>query len=188
MNWFVQNAGVIYTLLVIVAAGFVVTWWFNKRVLYLGYAAGTLCLLAVIWLAIRFLPSDRMQIERNVHAMSDAIIAGKVDDLFKHVANDFNYKGMTREGLYGVAQQSIRANKVREIRITAFEISELSRVTKTATARFRVSVWAADFEQPFVFVTQTDFKLEGDAWKLKTMRFYNPFVDQDKEIDLPGIR
>ena len=189
MNWLVQNAGVLYTLLAIIAVGFVVAWRFNSRVIYLGYAAVTLCVLAALWLAIRFVPSDRLQIETNVHAMSNAIVAGKVDDLFKHVANDFNYKGLTRDGLYEVARQSIQANKVREIRITAFSIEDVSHANKFAKARFRVSVWADGHEQPFVFVTQADFKLEGDgrAWKLKTMRFYNPFVDQDKEIDLPGI-
>lgn len=188
MNWLVQNAGVLYTLLAIVAAGFVVAWRFNQRAAYLGYAAATLGVLAALWLAIRFIPSDRRQIENNVHAMTDAIVAGKVDDLFKHVASDFNYKGLSRTGLYEVARQSMQANRVREIRITAFSIEEVSHTTKSAKARFRVSVWADDYEQPFVFVTQADFKLDGSAWKLKTMRFYNPFVDQDKEIDLPGIR
>ena len=64
----------------------------------------------------------------------------------------------------------------------------ISRAKKTAKTSFRVSAWAAGNEQPYLFITQADFVLEGKDWKLKTMRFYNPLVDQDKEIDLPGLR
>jgi hypothetical protein len=144
--------------------------------------------LALVWFAANYLPSDRKQLEDNVHAMANAIIAGKMDELFAHVSEDFQYKAMTREKLHALAQQSIRRNQVREVRISKFEVTELSPSQKVAKTSFRVTVWTEGHGQPYLFTTQADFRLEGERWKLITMRFYNLLVDQDREIALPGIQ
>jgi hypothetical protein len=120
--------------------------------------------------------------------MADAVVAGKVEELLTHVSKDFQYKEMSREKLSEMAQQSVRHNKVREVRITKFEVAELSREKKLAKTSFRVTVCGEGQAQPYLFMTQADFRLEGEQWKLLTMRFFNPFVNQNQEIDLPGIR
>ena len=48
-----------------------------------------------------------------------------------------------------------------------------------------VSAWGADSGNPYLFGTEADFVLEDGEWKLKCMRFYNPLVNQDREMDLP---
>jgi hypothetical protein len=187
MSWLVDNANALYVLLGIVAAGMVVGFWFNRRVKFLAYAVGIFTLMGMLWLLTLFVPTDRKHLDSAVKVMAQAVEEGKVDDLFKYISNDFQYKGMTRKELYDKAQLAIRLHKVNEIRISDFRVEELSRTNKTAKTRFRVSAWAAGVEQPYLFITQADFVLEGNQWKLKTMRFYNPLVDQDKEIDLPGF-
>jgi hypothetical protein len=188
MSWLVDNANAFYLLLGFIAAGLVAIWWLNKRSKFLGYAAGVLVLIALVWLLTRFYISDTRQLELNVHALAQAVKDGKVDDLFKHVSKDFRFKEMDRDALYRMARAVIQSNKVNDIKITAFSVEELSRDKKFAKTRFRVSAWAEGSEAPRMFVTQADFVLEGDQWRLKTMRFYNPLVDQDKEIDIPGLR
>ena len=187
MSWFIDNATSIYLLLAVIAASFVVVWWFNQRVKFLVFAAGTLAILALLWLLTLFVMTDRKHLKANVDAMAQAVQDGKVDDLFKHISKDFERKGLTHNTLYEATRQTIAVHKVSEVRITNFNIEKLSRETKSATTRFRVTAWTAGNDQPQPVITEADFVLEGDQWKLKTMRFYNPFVDQDKEIDLPGL-
>lgn len=184
MAWLADNATPICILLAIIAAAFVVTWRFNQRVKFLGYAAGVLALLVAFWLATRFIDSDSKQLEKNVRAMAQAVMDGKMDDLFKHISKDFTYNEMTREMLYEASRRSIEGHRVADIHITKFRAEPL-RGNNTARASFNISGTAADAS--FFYRVETDFVLEGEAWKLKTMRFYNPVVNQDKEIRLPGI-
>src|ERR1043165_3251989 len=175
MSWVVDNAGALYVQCAIAAAGFVVAWRFNQRVKFLGYGAGFLAVMGLIWLTTRFFSSDRKQVEENVHAMAAAIVAGKTDELFKHISRDFHYRTMTRDMLHQKARAAVNVYQINQVKITDFNVDELSREKKFAKASFRVSAWAEGHEGPYVFVTRADFVLEDGEWKLKTMRFYNPF-------------
>jgi hypothetical protein len=186
MSWLVDNANALYILGLIIAAALVVAWRFNQRVKFLGLAAIPLLLMGVIFLLTRVVISDSKRLEMNVNAMADAVIAGDVDALFSHISKDFTYKGMTREMLYEAARQSIQKNQVRDVNIRQFK-AEISPDRKTAKTRFRVAAWEVGEEQPRPFITEADFVREGDQWKLKTMRFFNPMVNQDQEIGIPGL-
>jgi hypothetical protein len=186
MSWLTDNSTTLSILLGLIAAALLMIWRSNRQNKYLGGAVGALVLMGPIWVLSRFHISDSKQLEMNVHAMANAVVDGKVDDLFKYISNDFQYKGMTRKELYEKSQAAIRLHKVKEVHIANFDV-QVSRTNKTAKTRFRVSAQAAGVDRPYVFLTQADFVLEGDQWKLKSMRFYNPLVDQDKEIDLPGF-
>jgi len=185
MSWLVDNTNTICILLGLIAAALVVTWRFNQRVKFLGYAAGVLVLLALFWLVTRFIDTDGKHLEANVHAMAKAVMDGKVDDLFKYISNDFAYKEMTRGMLYEASRKSIEGHRVTDLRVTKFRVEQLSRETKFAKTSFLISGSAGDFN--FLYRVETDFILEADVWKLKTMRFYNPVVNQDQEIRLPGF-
>ena len=187
MSWLVDNANVLYILFGIIAAGLVVTWRFNQRVKYLGNAAGFLVVMGIIWLLTLFVPTDRKQLESNVNAMAKAVVDGKVDELFKHISKDFVYKGMTREMLYEAARRSIQGNQISNVRITQFKEVEISRAKKSAQVSFSVTAWAAQGETPYPFLTKAEFVLEGEQWKLKTMKFFKAFVDTDQEISIPGL-
>jgi hypothetical protein len=186
MSWLVDNANALYILGLIIAAALVVAWRFNQRVKFLGLAVIPLLLMGVIFLLTRFVISDSKQLEMNVNAMADAVVAGDVDALFAHIFKDFSYKGMTREMLYEAARQSIQMNRVRDVNIRQFK-AEISPDRKTAKTRFRVAAWEIGEEQPRPFITEADFVREGAQWKLKTMRFFNPMVNQDQEIGIPSL-
>jgi len=186
MSWLVDNASSFYILLAVIAAGLVVPWRFNARVKFLGFALGAVVLIGLIWVLTLFVTSDSKQLEQNVQAMASAIEAGRMDDLFQHVSKDFNYKGLSREGLYVVAQKAMATQRVSSVAITQFRVEEASRADKFAKTRFQVTVRTKD-EQTYLFVTEGDFVLEGDAWRLKTMRFKPAMGNQDQEITLPGM-
>ena len=185
MSWLVDNSINLYILLGIIAAGFVVAWKFNRRVKFLGYAAGVIILMCLVWLLTLFVVSDSKQLEMNAHAMADAVVAGSVDDLFKHISKDFRWKGIDREMMYEGVKRSIAAHKVTRVNITSFRVEELSRAKSFARTSFLVS---ANAEGDILFRTEADFGLEGEQWKLKTLRFYRAIGGQDQEIELPGLR
>ena len=186
MSWLVDNANLLYIVLGVIAAALVLVWWNNRQAKYLGFAAGVLVLIGLLWLLTCFHISDSVQLKNNVDAMAQAVRDGKVDDLFKHVSKDFRYKEMDREMVYVLAQGVMKANKINAVRVSNFKVLELSRENKLAKTWFRVNAEGDGGQQ--IFVTEADFVLEGDHWKLKAMRFYNPVVNQDREIDIPGLR
>jgi hypothetical protein len=187
MSWLVDNANALYVLLAIGAAGFVTFGWLNRRVRYLAYGLGPIALIGLVWLLTRVFISDSKQLELNVDAIARAVVAGRTDDLLTHVSNDFRYKRLTRADLKTLARSATEDYEVNAVRIRKFNVDDLSREKKLAKTSFRVSAWSAGNDQPYMFNVEADFVLEGDQWKLQTMRFYNPFVNQDQELDLPDL-
>jgi hypothetical protein len=185
MSWLVDNANALYVLSAIMSASLIVAWRFNQRVKFLGLAVIPLLVIGLIFLLTLVVVSDSKQLEMNVNAMAEAVVAGKVDDVFKHVSKDFRWKGIDRELMYAGVKKSIEGHKINGVRISSFRIEEVSRATKLAKTSFLVTAKA---DSEIMFRTEADFVLEGDEWKLKTMRFYRPVGGQDQEIDLPGLR
>jgi hypothetical protein len=183
MSWLVDNANALYILGLIIAAALVVTWRFNQRAKFLGLAVIPLLVMGLIFLLTRFVISDSKQLEINVHAMADAVVAGKVDELFKHVSKDFRYKHFDRELLYAAAKLNVAEHRVRGIAIRSFRVEEVSRANRFAKTSF---LMRAEAEKEILFRVETDFVLENDQWLLKTMRVYPP--QGGDEIDLPGLR
>jgi hypothetical protein len=181
MDWLVENARVLYILLGIVGVGLVLVWWNNRRAKYLGFVVGIVALIGLLWLLTQFHISDRKQIELNVLAMRDAILKKNADDLFKHVSKDFNYKGTDRETLYAAVKVLIGKLDVSDIGISSFRVEDVSREKKLARTSFLVT----PHPDKQMFRAEADFVLEGDQWKLKTMRFYGPTGGQ--EMDIPGL-
>jgi hypothetical protein len=180
MSWFVDNANVLYVLFGIVAVGLLLIWRNNRQAKYLGFTAGVLVLIGLVWLATQFYVSDSKQIENNVNAMAEAVVAGKVDDLFKHISKDFVWKGKNRDLMYEGVKGAIAQHKITHVRISSFRAEDVSRAEKVAKTSFLVNATA---NKEILLRTEADFILEGEQWKLKTMRFYLPTGGQ--EIDLP---
>ncbi len=191
MSWLVDNATTLSILLGLIAAALVMIWRTNRQNKYLGYAAGTIALIGLIWLLVLVVPSDRKQLRSNVDAMAEAVVAGKVDDLFKHIANDFRYEfggqKMTRDYLYEAARQSIKRGQVGSIGISQFTYEKVSRADRSARVKFKVTPFDAAGGPMPPFVTQADFVLEGEQWKLKTVEFYKSFVNTNEKIGIPGL-
>jgi hypothetical protein len=182
MSWIIDNASTLHILFGLVAVAMVAVWRYNARVKYLGYAAGAVGAMALLWLLSINVKTDRQQLEDAVNAMAQGVENKQLDKVFKHISNDFRYKGITREMLYDVAQRHIKDHEIKNIRINRFQ-AEIDRAKKHARTGFIVSAMA---ERDILFRTEADFALEGEVWKLKTLRFYS--VGSDHELDITGGR
>ena len=183
MSWIVDNAFALYFVLGIVAAGLLLVWYNNRQIKFLGYAAAAVALIGVVWLVAHFFASDGKQLEQNVLEMRDAALARNVDDLFRHVSKDFRYKTMDRDMLYARVKVLIGKLNVTDIGITNFKIDDVSREKRLATISFMVTPHP---DREKTFRTEADFVLEGDQWKLKTLRFFGPAGGP--EVDIPGLQ
>jgi hypothetical protein len=183
MHWLVDNAGMVYLALGLVAVGFLAAFRLRGRVLHLGGAAGCLALMGLIWLLTLWIVTDRKQIAANVRAMADAVVRHDAERLFKYIARDFHYQNMDREVLYGKVQQAMKLHRVTDITVSDIEIEELSRPQRQARVNFMTLIEGPDGTR--LFRLRTEFTLEVEVWKLRHMQLFNPLVDQDRPIDIP---
>jgi hypothetical protein len=183
MGWLVDHANTIYLVLGAVALGFAAAFWLNKRVKFLAIAGGVLALIGLFWLLTQWVVTDRGQIRRNLDTMASAVVDGDADRLFKYVAADFQYQGMSRKQLYEAVSRTIKFYNITDIPITNTEIESLSRETRSAKVTFNATVHGPEGPRPFLL--RTDFVLEGEVWKIRAMRIYNPLVNTDQEITVP---
>jgi hypothetical protein len=182
MSWIVDNAIPLYILFGFIAAGLLLIWYNNRQPKYLCYAAGALAGVGLVWLLSMFFISDRQQLALNIRAMRDAVLERDAHKLFKHVSKDFQYKIMDRDAMYVAVKAHIAQLKVEDIGITGVQFDEVSREKRFAKISFQTTPHP-DRRQ---FRTEADFVLEGEQWKLKTIRIYGPAGGD--EIEVPGLR
>ena len=181
MHWLVDHAGTVYLLLGIVALSLLAAFWLNRRVKFLGLAAGAFAVIALFWLLTRVVITDRKQIDQNVRTMADAVVAGDTNTLMKYVATNFRYKGMTRDQVEKMVLGSAKRFRVSEIVITNLQVPELSREARKAKVEFQATVHNPDGPRPFHL--KTEFVLEEETWKIKTFAIFNALIEQP--IDIP---
>jgi hypothetical protein len=184
MDWLFDHPGVVYLALAIVAVIFVALFQWRRRGTHLIAAAVCVGVMVLFWLLSHWIMTDRKQIVVNVQRMAELVVARKPDELFRYVASDFRYKDMNREQFHDRVQQAMKAHHVQDIYVWDFEIERLSRPMLRAKVNFRASVDATDGGTYMVLI-RADFVLEGDTWKIQTMKLFNPVVNQDQPIEIP---
>lgn len=184
MSWFIDNAGSWYLLLGLVTVGFGAAFYVTRRVKWLGAAGAALAAMALVWLLTKLVITDRRQLELNVRAMADAVVEGKAEVLLKHFAKDFKFQGRSRENVAQGVTSAARQHGVNDIHLYQFQVEEISRSKGTATMFFRATAYGGQ-ESLYMAACRAYFVLEGDQWRLKEVRFYNPVVNQDQPLQLP---
>jgi hypothetical protein len=181
--WLVDNAQILYLFIGMVAFALAAAWWMTRQRVYLIGLAATVGLFLAIWLLGRLIITDREQIRRNVFAMRDAVIDGKPDDLVKHIAREFEFQGMDRQRFIDYAKQFLPRKRVQDIHIFNYDTEELSGAEGKARVAFRVRA-STDFGEG-MYMVRLDFVREGEHWRLRRCRFFNPIVNQDQPIQVP---
>jgi hypothetical protein len=185
MSWLVDNANIVYILLGLVALGFLVAGWLTRRVKFFALALIPLAVIGLFWLLTRTVVTDRQQIHNSIDAMAAAVVNQDGEALFKHVSKEFLHKGMSRKEMHDRVGRAIKLHKVKQAFISDFTATEVSRATGKAKASFRVRVDDQGGEIVFFARCETDFVLEADQWKLKSIDFFNPVANQDQPLDIP---
>ena len=183
MHWLVDHAGTVYLLLGIVALSLLAAFWLNRRVKFLGLAAGVLLVMVLFWLLSRAVITDRKQIELNLRAMAAAAVEGKADKLLPYLASDFHYEGVVdRRTAEGWMRRGLERHKPSDIVIWNYEATEVSRERKKAKVGFNVRASGPFGEAMYYF--RCDFVLENDVWKVQTFEVFNPINEQKTRLPI----
>ncbi|MCI0380988.1 MAG: hypothetical protein L0215_25670 [Gemmataceae bacterium] len=169
--WLVDNAKISFLFLGIVALCFGVAFWLNKRVKYLGGVAAAVVAIAFVWMLTRIVVTDRIQLELNLHAMAEAVVAGKTSDLLEHFAKDFEFRSYDRASAAKYAVDIAARYKVGQVRFWSVDVEEVSREKKLATVGFNLTVFDNQGAVLHVDEVQCRFVLENDKWKLQQAKF-----------------
>ncbi|MCI0639434.1 MAG: hypothetical protein L0Y72_01990 [Gemmataceae bacterium] len=169
--WLVDNANFLFLFLGIVALCFGVAFWLNKRVKYLGGVGAAVVAIALLWLLTRIVVTDRKQLELNLNAMAEAVVAGKRSELLEHFAKDFEFRGYDRASAARFAVDIAARHKVGQVRIWSLEVDEVSREQKFATVGFNMTVFDNQGAVLHVDQAQCRFVFENDKWKLQQAKF-----------------
>jgi hypothetical protein len=179
----VDNAMTVYVLLGIVALCLAALWWKNRKRYYLialGVVGGS---IAVVVLLSFVLVTDRQQIRSTILAMRDGVVAGKPDAVFKHFARDFSLDLGDPKTFIDHATQAIRRRRVEDIVLGGFDFEVPPDRGKNALVAFRAHV-LVDGGQVW-YLVRTEFVFQGDQWRMRTIRLFNPVADTDRPIPIP---
>lgn len=182
--WIVDHATVFYLLFGLVVLIILARWHFNKRVVYLGYAAGMVGLIFLVWLLSRLIVTDRGQLEHNIRAMAAGVENGKPEEVFRYFAKDFRFADMKKEDFCARAARAIRTWRVQQVHLWDFDVEEVNRTKGTARVAFRVRTTFAGGEIHFA-LCRTQFRLEDDQWRLLGFQLFNPVTDTDQPLHIP---
>jgi hypothetical protein len=183
-GWFTP----VIIVLALAALGFLVAFWTTRKRKYAGGLAACLILLPVIWFIASRIPTDQRAIEA---AMND-ILAGlrnrSADQVFRNVAASFKYRSSDRASFRQRADRHITAGDAADVEAWDFNIDKIDREAKQAEVHFNVRSPGITASGREFFLCRAKFILENDGkWRMQTFDLYNPFVETNRAIDIPGV-
>jgi hypothetical protein len=185
-DWLFEGRSEIYWLLGILALILVVVWWrVRKRNLLL--AAGGVAALTVIYFFLSTIhETPRAQVKRKLHEMGDAVKARNAEGIFKHVANDFKFRGQDRATFRRSTETVLSRGLIDEVVIYGETWPEGSN-ERTLLVDFMAKPKGGGLgEQPAYPVKAKFVREEDGQWRMQTFDVYNPVLQKERmEIPLP---
>lgn len=182
LAWLVDNAHLVYFVLGVVVLALLVSFWLKRRVRTLFFAFGVAALMALFWLLTLIVMTDRKQITANLWAMARGVIDKKPDDVLRHLARDFEFKGLKRDDLAEAAAATAGNFGVESVNLWEFDWKSVSDTR--AEVWFRCVAHGKE-GPPFPAIARATFVKEGDAWKLQRIAFHQPVANTNEEITIP---
>jgi hypothetical protein len=177
-DWLFEGRLSVYILLLLAGAVLLVLWWQqrSRRLLKgLGIVAG---LALLYFLLDRLVTTERKRITAKVYDMAEAFNKRELDRLFDNISDNFHSKsyGLDKKRLREETDKALDRTNAH-VRVKDVKVYDIDRQQRTAKVSFIASVDAGGDYYPQV-PCEVDLVLEGeDQWRMKDIRFYNPFVD-----------
>jgi hypothetical protein len=183
-DWFTPTV----VILALLALALLVAFWTSRQRKYAVGVIALLGLIAVAWLIAQFLPTDRKAIESAIDQMAAGVKNGNPDQVFQHFAKDFRYRSLNKEAFQQQADPRIRSGVVDEVRILSYDKVNIRRPEKKADIEFHVKPFGPGIGDTLYYLCRARFVLEDDGqWRMQTFELYNPFMESNRAIDIPGL-
>ncbi|MFO0966075.1 MAG: hypothetical protein U0793_10890 [Gemmataceae bacterium] len=174
LYWLVDRAFVIYVLLGLVALGFGLAYRNRRdRASVIGLLA-CVALAALLWVLTLVVVSDRQQIERNLHALADAVLKKKPEDLKKLLAPDFSFRTYDREAAATLGPSKAEQYKIQDISLSHLSFEDVSRAEGKAKVFFNAAIQSGLFDYVAPTQCEAEFVLQNGKWLMRKIEVYGP--------------
>jgi hypothetical protein len=183
-GWFTP----VVVVLAIAALIFLVGFWRTRQRKHLIGLGVSLALIGVVWLIASLIPTDRRAIEKTLMDIIDGIQKRNTEQVFANVAEDFRYRTYNKSAFRAAADPHIRAGDAADVQVWDFEPDSISRAEKQAEVHFNVRASGVTPSGREFFLCKAKFVLEkDDKWRLQSFELFNPFVETNRPLDIPGL-
>jgi hypothetical protein len=183
-DWFTP----LVIILALAALALFVAFWTTRRHKYVAGVGVALALIVVAYLIARFVPTDRKAIESAIEDMAAGVKNRNPNQIFAHLAKDFRYRSLDKDAFQRRAESHVRGGTVDEVRILSYEKFDIRRAEKKADVEFQIKPFGSATGDTLYYLCRARFVLEEDGkWRMQTFDLYNPFVESNRAIDIPGV-
>lgn len=182
-DWLYEGQLGVYLFLAVVAGIFAALFVRERRGRWLYPIIG-LALLAVAYFFLdRMVETRREQIARKLQAMANAVRTRDANTIFQHVARDFRVGGMNREAFRGYVDSVMQSRLVDHLTVwdVSFPDDRGAVVLRAKPESTRLG------NTPF-YLVRAQFVQEGTEWRMQSFQVFNPAVNTETPLDLPGLR
>jgi hypothetical protein len=178
-DWLFEGRAVVYVPLTLLALALAFIWYsYGRRRAFL-YAAGVMVVLIGVYALLdRLVETRREQIERKLHEMARGVKDKNVDAIFRHISDQFDYKGINKATFRTGAAARMRTGWVDKL-----DIWRIEHLDDQGKVRFQAKPHGRVGENVGTGV-EAQFVNENGQWRLRSFKVFNPFVDTNQEIDV----
>jgi hypothetical protein len=174
--------------LAVVALIFFVNYWRTRRRKHLAGLGVSLALIGLVWFIASLIPTDTRAIEKSLLDIVAGIRNRNTDQVFANLSDDFRYRTHNKSNFRGVVDSHIRAGDAADIEVWDYEPDNISRAEKKAEVHFNVRSSSVTPSGREFFLCKAKFVLEQDGkWRLQSFELFNPFVETNRPLDIPGL-
>lgn len=184
-DWLFEGRLSVYVFLLLIVGVLLMLWWQrrDRRLLYAVGAVGLFALLYFLLDIVRETPQEK--VEAAIKEMADAAGKHDLDRLFRHVSDNFKYRGRDKKEFRERVRSALESYSVTNVRVKNLRFLKMDVDAGQITVRFDGK--AETTLEWNLLPCEVDFVREGDGqWRMKTIRFYD-VVLTDKEWDIPGL-
>jgi hypothetical protein len=185
-DWLFEGRQVIYWLLGTVAVLLLLVWWRsrNRKVLI---AAGVAFALGVLYFLLSLtVETPRTQVVRKLHEMAAAVKARDADGMFRHIANDFKFRGQDRATFHNYVDMVLRRGLISDLVIYDEDFPS-GGDGRTLLVNFMAKPRSDVLGDQPAYPVEAKFVREPDGqWRMAGFEVYNPVAGRQK-MDIPSL-
>jgi len=183
-DWFTP----VVVILALIELALLVAFWTMRNRKYAAAMLAVGAAFVAVWLIARFLPTDRKAIESAIDDMAAGVKNRNPNQIFAHLAKDFRFRSLDKDAFQRLAESHVRGGTVDEVRILSYEKFDIRKGEKKADVEFQVKPFGRATGETLYYLCRARFVLEADdKWRMQTFELYNPFVESNRAIDIPGV-
>jgi ketosteroid isomerase-like protein len=187
LSTLVDEATIVYVVLILATAGCVLAWRNTRRKSLLAGAGVGILLLVAFAIVCHFLVTDQRKIELALQDAAAAVKANDIPRIAGHLARDFHFRSQDRAAFLEKAKQDVGSHRVEEVVVWDFKFENVDSAKGTAHISFRAKLHGGGVPEGAFYRVTAELVREADGqWKLRTFDIFNPAVDTNSPISIPG--